>query len=132
MTRSSIRWKRLVGGGIGEVSCLTSCRSGCNPSRSRAAPQRGSRMTKADWLSLVTTEDVYGEFSLVGQPRKLLLFGVLLMRRVWPLLDEGVRRIVEIAEQCAAGTINPRELRFGGSELARDPAWFAARASRRL
>jgi hypothetical protein len=89
-------------------------------------------MTKADWLSLVTTEDLYGELSLVQQPRKLLLFGVLLMRRVWPLLDESVRRLVEIAEQCATGTVNPRELRFGGRELARDPAWFAARASRRL
>src|SRR3954449_12196742 len=89
-------------------------------------------MTKAEWLSLVTTEDLYGELSLVQQPRKLLLFGVLLMRRVWPLLDESVRRLVEIAEQCAAGTINPRELRRGGSELARDPAWFAARAAMRL
>ena len=89
-------------------------------------------MTKAGWLLLVTTEDLYGELSLVQQPRKLLLFGALLMRRVWPLLDESVRRLVEIAEQCAAGRVNPRELRHGGSELARDPAWFAARASKRL
>jgi hypothetical protein len=89
-------------------------------------------MTKADWLSLVTTDDLYGELSLVQQQRKLLLFGALLMRRVWPFLDESVRRIVEIAEQCAAGTVNPRELRFGAAQLVADSAWFAARASKRL
>jgi len=77
-------------------------------------------MTEAKWLACADPELMLSELYFKTSPRKLRLFGVACVRRIWHLLsDERSRQIVTVAE-CYADALASDEELSAAAVLAHD------------
>lgn len=76
-------------------------------------------MTDAEWLKCRTWESVFQCFTEGLSGRKLHLFACACCRRIWHLMHEESRTVVELAERRADGLIEKEQVRQAVEESQR-------------
>jgi hypothetical protein len=68
------------------------------------------RMEEREWLACTDPRRLLLSLRDAGSDRKWRLFACACCRRIWPVIDEGSREIIEVAERYADGRATAGEL----------------------